>query len=108
MVASSDCEMANSSTLSSDCFTSPRSRASQLMIGMAGSKAIALRTLSIGWCRMPSNVLTTTTYGICRFSKKSIEVKFTRALKKAEQAAVTQAANRYAEFAGLNAITLFR
>ena len=31
--------------------------------------------------------------------KKSVEVKFTRALKKAEQAAVTQAANRYAEFA---------
>lgn len=40
--------------------------------------------------------------------KKSIEVKFTRALKKTEQAAVTQAANRYAEFAGLNAVTLFR
>lgn len=40
--------------------------------------------------------------------KKSIEVKFTRALKKAEQAAVDQAANRYAEFAGLNAIALFR
>jgi hypothetical protein len=32
--------------------------------------------------------------------KKSIEVKFIRALKKAEQAAVTQAATRYAEFAG--------
>lgn len=40
--------------------------------------------------------------------KKSIEVKFTRALKKTEQAAVSQAANRYAEFAGLNPITLFR
>lgn len=40
--------------------------------------------------------------------KKSIEVKFTRSLKKAEQAAVTQAANRYAEFAGLNPIALFR
>jgi Winged helix DNA-binding domain len=39
--------------------------------------------------------------------KKSIEVKFTRALKKTEQAAVTQAANRYAEFAGLNPITYF-
>jgi hypothetical protein len=40
--------------------------------------------------------------------KKSIGVKFTRTLKKAEQAAVTQAANRYAEFAGLNPIALFR
>ncbi len=40
--------------------------------------------------------------------KKSIEVKFTRALKKAEQAAVTQAANRHAEFAGLHSIALFR
>jgi hypothetical protein len=40
--------------------------------------------------------------------KKLIEVKFTRTLKKAEQAAVTQAANRYAEFAGLNRIALFR
>lgn len=40
--------------------------------------------------------------------KKSIEVKFTRTLKKAEQAAVTLAANRYADFAGLNPIALFR
>ena len=40
--------------------------------------------------------------------KKSIEVKFTRDLKKAEQAAVTQAAKRYAEFAGVNPIALFR
>jgi hypothetical protein len=40
--------------------------------------------------------------------KKSIELKFTRSLKKAEQAAVTQAANRYAEFAGLSPAALFR
>jgi len=40
--------------------------------------------------------------------KKSIEVKFIRALKKTEQAAVTQATNRYTEFAGLNPVALFR
>lgn len=40
--------------------------------------------------------------------KKSIEMKFTRALKKTERTAVAQAASRYAEFLGLNPIALFR
>ena len=40
--------------------------------------------------------------------KKSLEVKFVRALKKTERAAVAHAASRYTEFAGLNPIELFR
>jgi hypothetical protein len=40
--------------------------------------------------------------------RKSIDVKFVRALKKTDQAAVNQAANRYAEFMGLSPIALFR
>jgi hypothetical protein len=40
--------------------------------------------------------------------KKTVEMKFIRALKKTERAAVAQAADRYAEFAGLNPVALFR
>jgi len=40
--------------------------------------------------------------------KKSIELKFTRALKKTERASVDKATKRYAEYSGLKPIELFR
>jgi hypothetical protein len=39
--------------------------------------------------------------------KKSVALKFVRALKKAERAAIAEAAKRYAEFSGLNPVPLF-
>ena len=50
----------------------------------------------------PTVIIDGRAVGMWKRTKKSIEVKLTRALKKAERVAVDRAAARYAEFLGLN------